>query len=173
MNNIKDIITSNINGATFISVDTCTIQKLTGGKKNPFQQRVQKVTEQASVMIFQNKTTNGYENMVNRRLKEEGKNPKSFKLSERKWGSRIPNMPFVEHKGEYYFEVIFLKPGKSHYEVDGQLTEKDNIEGLPVKRDYGGQGGLDNEVIIRTFNIKSITKININKKSFNGPFNFK
>lgn len=171
MNNIKNIINDNVNGATFVGISTITEPKLLGGKKNPFQGRVRKIMSGASVMVFQNKTKNGYFEMVKRRLEQEGKAPESFELSPRSWGTRLDNMPFVEHKGEYYLEVIFLKSGDVHYEVDGIITLKDQIEGLTDKEE-AEQGGLEDKVIIRTFKLSSITSITINKETFNGPFEF-
>jgi len=172
MNNIKTIMTENVNGATFISIDTSTDVKLLGGKKNLLQGRVRKITTGASVMVFQNKTTNAYENMVKRRLEKEGKNPGNFELGPRAWGTRLPNMPFVEHKGEYYLEVIFLSRGKTHYEVDGVITPTNQIEGLNLNNEEGRQGGLDDKVIVRTFKVSSLTKVNVNHQEFVGPFIF-
>lgn len=172
MRNIKPII-KNVNGATFATIDTETNVKLAGGKKNPLQGKVIKKTIGSNVMLFQNKESSGYSNMVKRRLEQEGKDPSSFKLSPRTWGIRLPEMPVVEHKGNHYVEVIFLKPGKSHYEVDGVVTDPDDIPGLPVSKSEGNQGGLDNKVVIRTFKTNSITKININNDSFEGPFTYK
>ena len=98
----------NISGASFVGIDTLTKVTLSGGKKNPQQGRVQKRMTGASVMCFQNKTVNGYEAMIQRRLVAEGKDPNSFQHGERAWGVRIPNMPIVEHKVFYYLVVIFL-----------------------------------------------------------------
>ena len=95
-----------VNGASFISIDTLTNVKLTGGKKNPFQGRVTKRVTGSSVMVFQNKNSNGYENMVKRRLQQEGVNPNTFTLSPRAWGQRVPNTCIVEHNGDLYAEVI-------------------------------------------------------------------
>jgi hypothetical protein len=155
-----------VNGTTFIAIDTVTDVKLTGGKKNPFQGRVTKVMHGANVQVFQNKNSNGYANMVNRRLEAEGSNA-TFELSPRAWGTRIPNSPIVEHKGEFYLEVIFVRAGHSEYCVDGIVTPSDQLEGLPVATvSEGGQGGLENKVIIRTFKISSIRRIQINKVEY-------
>ena len=171
-NSIQSIINNNVNGATFVSINTNTEQKLTGGKKNPLQGQVRKVTENASVMVFQNKSVNGYDAMVKRRLEKEGKSAESFKLSPRTWGTRMDDQPFVEHKGQHYLEVIFLKSGESHYEVNGKKTPANLIAGLPAPKLEGKQGDLNDKVIIRTFKTSSITKVNINKESYNGPFTF-
>ena len=91
----------NLSGNTFIGLTTETTPKLTGGKKNEMQGRVTKRTV-SNVSVFQNKTTNAYEN---KRKKADA----DFKLSPRTWGERVKGTPFVEHKGKDYLEVIFNK----------------------------------------------------------------
>lgn len=154
-----------VSGSSFIGLDTVTTPKLRGGKSNPMQGRVQKHMTGASVMVFQNKKSHGYDNMVKRRLEKEGKNPESFKLSPRKWGERIENLPVVVHNGKEYLEVIFLHSGKTFYTLDGKQIERDHIEGLEAKPE-GHQGSLENKVIIRTFAADSITEIRINGQAF-------
>lgn len=164
---------SNINGASFIGLDTLTEVKLTGGQKNPQQGRITKRMIGASVMAFQNKNINGYEAMVQRRLVAEGKDPASFVLGERAWGTRIPNLPIVEHTDKhgdtsYYLEVIFLSPGDTFYLCDGRPIKESDIIGLPKAKDNpDAQGGVDNKVIIRTFKADSITEIRVDGKVFN------
>ena len=164
MTNIRTLMADNVNGATFIGLDTETAVKLAGGKSNPLQGRVTKRTIGSSVMVFQNKHSSSYGDMVQRRLQKEGKDPKSFEVGPRSWGTRIPNTPFIEHKGQHYLEVIFLKGGSSAYFVDGNETPQSAIEGIPTSRP-SPQGGLDDKVIIRAFKIDSITKLTIGKQS--------
>lgn len=163
---IQDIINENVNGTTFISINTSTEPKLLGGRKNPHKGRVRKVMTGANVMVFQNKSANGYENMVTRRLEKEGKDPATFQLQPRSWGTRIPNTPFVEHNDNIYLEVIFLNRGQIHYELDGQKISPAEIQGLQLGGEEGRQGGLDNKVIIRTFKVENITSITINKTTY-------
>ena len=85
---LKDLM-AQVNGSTFISIDTITDVKLTGGKKNPFQGRVTKRTTGSTVMVFQNKTTNAYENMVKRRLEQEGKSQDDFVFLVRVCGAAV------------------------------------------------------------------------------------
>lgn len=160
MTNLSNIL-STVNGASFISLDTTTTPTLTGGKSNSMQGRIQKHNTGAAVMVFQNKNSHGYANMVERRLETEGKE-KTFKLSPRRWGVRVPNMPIVEHKGEQYLEVIFLKSGVSTYTLDGKPIDKANIIGSKDNAPEGKQGGLNNKVIIRTFKLASVTRLGIN-----------
>ena len=161
---------ANVNGGSFISLDTSTSPVLTGGKKNPMQGRITKIMQGASVMVFQNKKSNAYENMVKRRLEQEGKEPMNFELSPRTWGHRIPDTPVIEHEKDgvvkHYLEVIFLKPGNVKYLLDGKKINKADIEGLK-EVETGGQGGLDNKVIIRVFGVDSITEIRIDGQAFN------
>ena len=157
---------SAISGASFIGIDTHTDVKLTGGQKNPQQGRVTKRMHSATVMAFTNQNVNAYQAMVQRRLTAEGKDPLAFELRERAWGVRVPNMPIVEHKGAYYLEVIFIKPGYSEYLLDGHVVPASAIQGLPVAS-AGEQGGLEHKVIIRDFRADSITELRINGQVFN------
>lgn len=149
-----------VNGASFVGIDSLTIVPLTGGQKNPMQGRVTKRTTGASVMVFSNQKTNAYEAMVERRLIKEGKDPKSFELKERAWGVRVPNMPIVEHNGAYYLEVIFLTPGHSEYMLDGQPVNVQDVIGMKPAS-AGEQGGLADKVFIRTFAANSVTEVRV------------
>lgn len=162
---IREVLNEKVNGATFLSIDTSTIPTLTGGKKNPMQGRITKVMVGSNVMVFQNKNTNAYENMVHRRLAQEGKDPASFELGERAWGVREHGTPFVTHKGELYLEVIFLKAGEVSYYLDGQPIDKNQIIGLSEKEE-GRQGGLENKVIIRTFKAVNVQAINVGHQRY-------
>lgn len=153
---------ADVNGNTIISIDTVTVPKLKGGKSNPMQGVVRKVMIGANVMVFTNKRSNGYENMVMRRLAQEGKDPSSFQLGPRAWGQRIEGTPFIEHNGALYLEVIFLKPGKSHYEHGVRKIDRSEVIGLEEASEGGEQGGLENKVVIRTFKADSISSITIN-----------
>lgn len=163
-----EALVQSIKGATFIGIDTVTEVKLKGGKKNEMQGRVTKVMEGAAVQIFaRGGSEGGYENKVNRRLNKEGVEVE-FEVGPRTWGERRPNLPIVEHNGQQYLEVIFEKPGNSHYLLDGQPIQAAEIIGLdegPIQA--GEQGGLDDKVMIRTFKFDSITGIRIGGKSYN------
>jgi hypothetical protein len=157
----------NVTGASFVGLDTITEPKLRGGKGNAHQGRITKHMSGASIMVFSNKNTNGYEAMIERRLTQEGKDPESFKLGERAWGTRIPNMPIIEHTKDgstaYYLEVIFLKSGTVEYRLDNVVIPKADVIGLDDKEE-GVQGGLDNKVIIRSFKADSISALRIDGK---------
>lgn len=170
-------IFANVNGSSFVGIDTQSVVKLKGGKKNEQQGRVTKVTVGSQVMVFTNQDQNGYENMVQRRLIEEGKDPSSFSVGPRKWGTRVEGLPIIEHTKDGvtkdYLEVIFLRPGKTTYFLDGKPIEKEDIIGLdepeekPVELPADdevtnrGQAGLENKVVIRTYSAESILAVRI------------
>jgi len=161
---VVESVLGNIKGATFVGLDTETVVDLKGGKKNEMQGRVTKVMTGALVQVFaRGGEGGGYENKVNRRLDKEGKEVE-FEVGPRKWGTRLEGKPFVEHKGELYLEVIFERPGESHYLLDGKPIQAAEIIGLdegPVKA--GEQGGLEDKVILRTFKFDSIKALRVNK----------
>lgn len=159
-------ILENVNGSSFIGIDTVTVPVLTGGKSNPMQGKVTKKVTGSSVMVYQNKKSNAYENMVNRRLIKEGKDP-SFTVGPRTWGERIDGTPFVSHKGKIYLEVIHLKAGKASYYLDGVEISKSDVIGLKdAPESEQGQNGLSDKVIIRTYSLESIIGIRIDGKEF-------
>lgn len=154
-------------GGTFVGIDTRTEVKLTGGRKNPQVGRVTKLMRGATVMVFTNAETNAYAAMVQRRLADEGKDPASFTLGPRAWGTRVPGTPFVEHQGAHYLETIFLRPGKVQYQLDGVDVDAADIIGLPDRKDDElSQGGLENRVVIRTFKLDSIMCLRANGASW-------
>lgn len=170
-----ELIFAQVNGASFISIDTTTVpvvrKTLTEARGanavlNPHYGRVLKHGVGHNVMVFQNKKTNAYENMVERRLIQEGKDPTAFELSPRSWGQRVAGTPFVEHNEQLYLEVIFLKPGLTFYSLDGVRTDESVLQGVKLDHEEAAQGGLDNKVIIRTFAFQSIKKIKIDGQTY-------
>ena len=154
---------ANVNGNTIISIDTDTVPTLKGGKSNPMQGKIHKIMIGGNVMVFTNKKSNGYENMVNRRLEQEGFDAQTFAVGPRAWGTRIEGTPFVEHNGALYLEVIFLRPGKAEYKHGVRPIAAEDIIGLDEKQE-AKQGGLMNKVFIRTFKEDSIVAITIDGK---------
>ncbi len=157
-----------VNGASFIGIDTITQVKLKGGKSNVLQGHVTKLVTGSNVMVFTNKNGSAYDAMVKRRLEAEGKDPNSFNLSPRAWGVRRQGEPFVDHKGKTYLEVIFLKAGDVSYYVDDKPVDRKFLanHGLDLDKEEGDQGGLNNKVIIRTYLLESVKKITINNQKF-------
>lgn len=169
-------IFANVNGASFVGLDTESVVQLKGGKSNPFKGRVKKLVTGSQVMVFTNQEQNGYENMVQRRLIEEGKDPTSFSVGPRKWGTRVPNLPIIEHEKDgvvkEYLEVIFLKPGTTTFLLDDAPVTKEylleNVTGYEEEAEKevnesedGPQAGLKNKVIVRTYAADSLINVRI------------
>lgn len=178
-NTLTEIVDS-VKGVKFASIDTESKVALTGGKKNPFKDRVTKRTV-GSQIILTNTPENVYSNMVKKRLIEEGKDHTEFELKPRKWGSRIGNTCFIEHtkdgEEKKYLEAIFIRGGESTYFVDGVETDPATIEGLKIEVEETNlkkngeekavqQGGLEDKVVIRTFDINSIISVRVNGEAF-------
>lgn len=175
---LNDVV-SKVNGTTFAGLTTRTNVKLKGGKKNPMQDRVTKLTENANVIVYSNAEKSGYADMVKRRMVAEGKDPDTFELKPRPWGTRIGKSPFIEHKDKYYFECMFVSPGTTTYFLDDEPIEKDQIEGLPepkekpAEEEPAAEGkpfrneDLEKKVIIRTFGLDSIVSIKLKNEVLN------
>lgn len=146
-----------IKGCTFASLEAHSMPVLKGGKKNPLQGRVIEISEGVRVILFTNKKSNGYENMVRRRLLKEGKDAESFELGKLPWGTRIPETPLIEHNGKYYIQTVLLSPGEKKYYVDHVETPREDIPGLPEDKSHKYQG-LEQEhaVKVRTFSLENI-----------------
>lgn len=157
-----------IRGNTFAAMDCITeVKGLKGGKKNPMQGRVTKHTTGNRVQLFT--SHKGYKNMVNRRLEAEGK-VADFEPAALPWGSRIDDSPLIEHKGQFYLQVIFHKAGAVQYYLDNKPIDKDDIEGLVERESNAGRTGLEdgNEPIVRTFSLDSIREIRMMGETVKG-----
>lgn len=163
---LQQIVNANVNGATFVGIDTTTDVTLRGGKKNPLQGKVVKRTIGSNVVICQNKSGSSYVNIVRKRLQKEGIDPNLFEPGESKWGTRIPETPFIEHKGKIYLEVVFIKSGSVINYVNGKVTPTDEIEGYPQVRHPHTQEMLTNKVVLRRYSVDSIDRITIGGKTF-------
>lgn len=117
-------------------------------------------------MISTNKNGSVYQRMVNRRLATEGKDA-TFKAQERKWGTRIDNTPFIEHNGAIYLEVFFIRSGATQFTLDGAQISKSDIIGMPKSTvSEESQGGLEDQVIIRTIKCDNIRSITCDHKTY-------
>lgn len=137
-----------IQGCTFAALDAET-RPVPG---------VKKITTGERVLLFTNKNCSGYENMVKRRLREAGKNPDNFVLSDLPWGERVKGTPLIEHNGKYYLQCICLDPGQSEYFIANRKVDPEYLN-LPKKRPNQGLG--DNSVYVHTYALESITRLSV------------
>lgn len=169
--NLNETI-SNVKGSVFADLTTKTIQTLKGGKSNPMQGRVEKLSENASILVYSDSEKHGYAAMVKHQMLSEDKDPQDFQMKPRAWGVRVENSPFIHHKDKYYLECIFMSPGKVTYLLDGEPIYPENIIGLPEKNEKTetyekSQGGIEDKIIIRTFDLGSIVSLKLKNEAFN------
>lgn len=136
-----EAVLARIRGCTFAGIDTMTYPR----------KGLRKCTTGESVILFTNKHSSGYENMVRRKLKKAGKNPDDFTLSDLPWGERVPDTPLITNKGEYYLQTILLTPGKSEYFIGD----------LPIQEEYLDLRKRTNAVLVNTYKLESILRIAI------------
>lgn len=137
-----------IEGCTFATLDTVTVPS----------PGITKRTTGERVILFTNKLSSGYENMVKRRLLEAGKNPDNFVLGDLPWGTRLPNSPLIENKGKYYLQCIRLVDGQSRYFIGKREVE--NPRGLMLRSRRTNQGlSKDDEVEVCCYRLDHIERI--------------
>lgn len=142
-----------INGCTFATIDIATcpspgIRKVTTGKR---------------VILFTNKKSSGYDNLVRRRLIEAGKNPDNFATGELQWGQRVPNSPLIVHGDRYYIECVELTEGSSRFFLlDGKEVNENDLN-LRSRRTNQGLSPED-EVHVIMPKIENITRIALMKE---------
>lgn len=147
---IYDILAS-IRGCTFATLSAET-RPIAG---------IRHVVEGQRVMLFTNKHSSGYENMVKRRLASVGKNPDDFVVGDLPWGERIPETPMIRHRGEIYLQTILLAEGVSKYYLGLREINPDDF-GLKRKPN---QGLGERSVIVNAYNIKSINSLTVNRQT--------
>lgn len=137
-----------INGCTFASIDTVT--EPSNG--------IKKVTKGERIILFTNKKSSGYENMVKRRLEEAGKNPDDFVLGDLPWGKRLPNSPIIENNGMHYLQCVRLAEGQARYFIGDREVRDPSGLGLRQRRTNQGLPKGD-EVEICCYRLDRIERI--------------
>jgi len=90
-----------VRGTAIVSFDSVTAMKLNKfldkGRQvpNPHFERIKKHTYGKLGLLFSDKASSGYENMVNRRKEKIGQEA-DFEAGERVWGDKLPNTPFMQ-----------------------------------------------------------------------------
>jgi hypothetical protein len=148
---VLDDLLSRIDGCTFATIDATTT--LSAG--------LVKVVTGKRVILFTNKISSGYENMVKRRLEEAGKDPKSFHSGDLPWGTRIHNSPLIEHKGRVYLQTIDLTAGQADYFMLGDKLTPEEVEGLKLKPRHADNQGLalSSQVQVSCYLLENIDRI--------------
>jgi hypothetical protein len=158
-------VVQKVAGVSMASMDTMTEVKLEGGKKNPMLGRVYKLSKGIPVMVCRSNEGGSvaYEKAVNRGLEKEGK-PATFTSQGLANWLEVVSFPVLQHKdnGQKYLQLIYKgDPRETSYLLDGQPIAKEDIIGFPRARATTGQGGLEDQVQVRTPKLDSILELRI------------
>ena len=139
---IKDTLIENVSKT--VSVSFSSVIKLTGGKKNPMQEKVVKhIAGMEAVVAGKQNYAPAYN--------EAGLMTTDIKP--RPWGVRLDN-GLIEHKGELYVELLVKSKGKTVYTLDGAPIAKEAIVGLPENKQAS-------EVEVRAVKLSYISKVEV------------
>lgn len=141
-----------IRGCTFASLDA-----LCEPKRGVMQRIIGE-----NVLIFRTDGKSGYEGMVKRRLAEAGKDPDSFSVGPLPWGTRLGNLPIIEHNGKHYLQTILISRGKEEYFLPFTNTIIEP-SAFGIKPRFPANQGLpeSSAVIVHTYNINNIERITL------------
>jgi len=93
--------------------------------------------------------------------------PEDYKVQERKWGMRVPNTPFVIHRGQLYLECLITGVSQTEYKLDGVIVSKDMIAPyLRPKTADTSEERLGVEVIWRDYRLDSIVQVRVDGKIY-------
>jgi hypothetical protein len=137
---------ANIEGCTFATIDSETFPS----------PGLRCVTRGTRVILYTNKNGSGYAAKVRRHLVEAGKNASDFVLSDLPWGEKIPNTPFISHRGIYYLQTVILEPGQSNYFIGDRPVDA-SYAIRPRRTNQGLPPG--SEVFVSTYRLESIIRV--------------
>lgn len=155
---------TSMDNTVLATVRTVTVPEMRK-TNNPFYGRVVKVQDlSASVGSW------SYSKAVNNRRQKEWQKallsdentpqPAEFVPEARKWGQRVPNTPFVEHKGQLYVELSVHNCLRQVYLDDqGNPVSKELLEPYLPKKKEGERQELDNPVILRDVKVENIVSV--------------
>jgi hypothetical protein len=116
-----------IKGAKIATIVTETTPELLK-RGNPFKGVVKKTT--MNVLINFN-----YRKALDKALVAGGVNPTNRPAGKRPWGEKVPNSPFIMHKGHMYLEAKNNgRPSKVEWFIDGEAIAADKIAPFMPKR---------------------------------------
>lgn len=160
-----------LRGTSFVTINSRHNEVLAGGKSNPMQGRVTRVSTGTNAIISQDKNSSLYYNMVRRRMEAEGISEENFTPGVRRWGERIKGTPILHHNDKFYLACIILKYGKVEYFLDGKPICVNNIEGYKPTV-IVPQAGMSKPIIHHIFSFDSITELKYKKKWYQKGIDF-
>jgi len=148
----KDLI-SNKKGAQIVTLITETEPRMRK-TNNPYHGGVVKLSRVNGIINF------NYGNSVNRQRTREGSVP-NFQPLPRKWGTRLPGVPLVEHKGKLYLEIKIERSIDHEYLTpQGHAITEDMLRPwLQKSSSNKDHQGLEKELILRDYKLENIKAI--------------
>lgn len=132
---------------------------------NPYFGKVFKVSTVSGLMNW------SYARQVNLQRQREGglivvdglpqiKTTENFVSHERKWGTRLKNSPFVEHKGEFYLELMVQEAIRHEYRDEtGEPFDVELIRPYLQRTSRSNRQGTDKEVILRDYRLDRVIAV--------------
>jgi hypothetical protein len=156
-------ILSTVKGTSAVSFNTTTSVKM-NKTNNPYHGRVTKVSKVNGIVGF------NYKNSCNNQLEREGKE-KNFKPQSRKWGKHDEKIPCVinhTNKNGEFKQYVNLKvqstSDKPKYFLDDEPINKEVIKDfLPQSKKPNTQKNIDDEIVVRDYDVDSIDGMSIKK----------
>ena len=107
-----------------------------------------------------------YNSLANQAKREEKEI--SFKKQPRRWGTRRPDAPLVDHLGKVYLECMFIKVHEvAYFDLEGNEVSLKDIElFLPKKKESATQDELEKKVILRDVNVANIERFAFDGKIY-------
>jgi hypothetical protein len=88
-----------------------------------------------------------------------------FKAHSRKWGQRIENSPFVEHKGQHYLELkVSESNGHEYRDENNELVTGETLEHAKTffpKRNESSRQQVENKIVLRDYRLDRVTAITL------------
>ena len=107
-----------------------------------------------------------YKSVVNGRLRKQGEDEVA-EVQPRKWGERVPNTPFVIHKGQLYLETLILGVSSTQYFMDGKEVQKSEIAGFLAEKPNADTYGLtDSAPVWRDYKLCNIREVKTDQKVY-------
>lgn len=109
----------------------------------------------------------GYARAVNRQRVREG-GTGGFAAQPRQWGTRLPGLPFVTHKGRAYLECKIERAlGHEYLAADGRVLSDDDVTPfLPPRRGSAEHQGVEREILLRDYAVDAIESIAFGGNSY-------
>lgn len=132
--------------ATFVTETVPALKK----RGNPFEGVIKRTTMNGLINF-------NYRTALDKALIANGKAPSNRPAGKRAWGEKVPNSPFIMHKGAMYLEVKNNgRPSKVEYLIDGETIAAAQIEPwLPAK-------GKQMEVAMCDVSVQNIKELRVN-----------